>query len=81
MCIGTACIASSLSELTYGMIISPITRPALSMLNAGQVGHELLEQRRDEQQREVAVDDRRHRAEQFQRRLDDLPQPLAASTR
>ena len=38
MCVGTACMASSLSELTYGTIISPITSPALSMLNAGSPG-------------------------------------------
>ena len=35
---GTARIASSLSELTYGTIITPMISPALSMLNAGRSG-------------------------------------------
>jgi hypothetical protein len=35
---GTARIASSLIELTYGMIMIPITIPALSMLKPGRSG-------------------------------------------
>lgn len=38
MCIGTARIASSDTELTYGMIMIPITMPAESMLNPGKPG-------------------------------------------
>src|SRR5688572_6017739 len=38
MYIGTACMPSSDSELTYGMIITPITKPADSMLNPGRLG-------------------------------------------
>ena len=32
-------MASSLTELTYGMIMMPMTSPALSMLNPGSSGH------------------------------------------
>ena len=41
-------------------------------VEAGQARDDLLQERRDEQQREVAVDHRRHGAEQFEHRLDDL---------
>ena len=36
--IGTARIASSLTELTYGMIMIPITMPAREHVEAGQLG-------------------------------------------
>ena len=45
-------------------------------VEARQAGHELLQDRRHHQQREIAVDDRRHGAEQFQDRLDGFAQAM-----
>ena len=41
-------------------------------VEAGQVGVDPLQQRRDEQQREIAVDDRRDTAEHFEQRLGNF---------
>ena len=76
-CKGTARIASSLIELMYGTIMMPMTNPALSMLNPGRSGPDLLQHRRDEEQCEVAIHDRWDRAEQFQKRLHHFTEARA----
>ena len=48
--------------------------PGLSALKPDSVGKNLLQQRRDERQREVAVDDRRHAGQDLEHRLDDAPE-------
>ena len=48
----------------------PMTMPGPSALNPGQARDEALQDRRDEQQREVAVHDRRHARQDLQDRLD-----------
>ena len=45
-------------------------------VEARQAGNELLQDRRDHQQREVAVHDRRHGTEQFEDRLDGFAQAM-----
>ena len=59
----------------------PITIPGPSALNPDSVGMNLLQQRRDEQQREVSVDDRRHARQHLEQGLDDPAQPRSARTR
>ena len=46
-------------------------------VEAGQPGIDLLQQRRDEQQREVAVDDGRHAGQQLEHRLERLARLVA----
>ena len=50
----------------------PITSPGASMLNPGQFRIDLLQQRRHEEEREIAEDDRGDGLEQLQKRLDGL---------
>ena len=48
----------------------PMTMPGPSALKPARLGNESLQERRHEQQREVAVDDRRHAGEDLEDRLD-----------
>ena len=63
-------MASSESEATVGISITPITSPALRALKT-RPGSEVLQERRDERQREVAVDDGRDPGEHLERGLED----------
>ena len=74
--LGTEFMASSLSDDTIGIIITPITIPALSALNTSISGKSYLQQRRHECQREVAVHDRRDAGEYLKHRLDDAAHPV-----
>ena len=71
--LGTADIASSDSEATVGMIITPTTRPAASALvNSTSNGKTSLQQRGDEGQGEEAVDHGGDAREDLEDRLEDL---------
>ena len=50
-------------------------------VEAGQARDEALQERRDEQQREVAVDDRRHAGQDLEHRLDDAAHVARRRTR
>ena len=78
---GTARIASSLSDDTSGRIMIPMTIPGLSALKVVSVGRTLLKERRDEEQCEVAVDDRRDAGKQLEDRLEDAPHAASWRTR
>ena len=51
----------------------PMTRPGAEHVEARQRGNEVAQKRRDEQQREVAVDHGRHAGQQLEQRLDRFP--------
>ena len=78
---GTPRIASSASDETSGRIMMPITMPGLERVEAGERRDEPLQERRDEQQREVAVDDRRDAGQELEHRLDDAPHAVARRIR
>ena len=76
-------IASSEIEAIVGMIMKPMMIPAASALKMSTLRCEevLQDVRREEGQREVAEDDRRHAGEQLEDRLDRLAHARRARTR
>jgi hypothetical protein len=54
------------------MIMMPMTMPAESRLNPGNSGNTFCSNGRQEQQREIPVDDRRNTAKQLKKRLGDF---------
>ena len=71
---GTADIASSATDAIVGTTMKPMMIPADSALKTlTSIAEEVLQDlRREEGQREVAEDDRRHAGEQLEDRLDRL---------
>ena len=68
---GTAVIASSESEATVGISITPMTRPAAERVEDVHLDAEVAQERRHERQREVAEDDGRDPGQDLERRLED----------
>ncbi len=70
--IGTARIASSATELMYGVIMMPMTMPGPSMLKPGRSGRIFCSIGVTEQQREIAEHDGRHADQQLEQRFDEF---------
>ena len=78
---GTLPIASSESDATVGISITPITMPPESALKISDVDPDVAKERRHEGEREVAEDDRRHAGQHLEPGLQDPAHARVPRTR